>query len=376
MEKIVFKIEKKPEICKAFFGKNLFNEIALYLKKNNLASKYVIITDSNIEKIHGKKLQDTLKKQGFDVLIISFKAGEKSKTRKTKEIIEHKMLVNSCGRDTLILALGGGVTGDIAGFTAATYMRGIPFIQIPTSTMACADSSYGGKTGVDTTHGKNLIGAFHNPIAIFIDTELLKTIDKRNYINGIVEIIKHGLIMDKSFFNFIKNNIETIKNKESKDYDKIMQELLLKSINIKREVVEKDPNEKNIRKILNYGHTIGHAVETLSNYKLLHGEAVAIGISVESFISYKLGILSKSDFEEQINIFKKVGLNITIPKKIPTLNIIKSMKLDKKSKKGIPEFVLLESIGKVKLGITGGFSMPVDKKTLIKCINEYKNIFN
>ena len=209
MNKVSFTLKNKDSTCDVFAGATLYGEIINYLKEMKKA-KYAIITDSRVEKLYGVNLLEKCKAAGLNIFMTSFKEGEKNKTRGTKEKLEDKLLAEKCGRDAVIIALGGGVTGDMAGFVAGTYMRGIPVVQIPTTTISIADSSYGGKTGLDVPAGKNLVGLFHQPVAVFMDTELLKTLDKRNYDSGLIEMIKHGIIKNKEFYDFLKENLDVI----------------------------------------------------------------------------------------------------------------------------------------------------------------------
>jgi len=353
------------EVKMIFIGNNLSDKILKWITRKNPA-KCVIVTDSRVRKLIGERLFDKIK--GIDTILISFKAGEKSKTRKTKAYVEDEMLKHKCGRDTLIIALGGGVVGDLAGFVAATFMRGIPFIQIPTTLMAQADSSIGGKTSINTSAGKNLIGAFHQPSAVFIDIDSLKTLDKRNFVNGLVEIVKHGLIRDRDFFNFLKENMDAILNKNQA----VMQEVLSRNVKIKADIVASDEKEASLRKILNFGHTIGHAVEKLSNFNLLHGEAIAIGIVAESQLANKLGILSDKDFIEIKQIFDKMGLSTNIPKEIKTKDIMDIIKIDKKARNTIPEFSLIETIGKHKTFKNGKVACAFKESIVREAIDEFK----
>ena len=372
MEKASFTLKNKDTTCDVFAGKNLYDEIINYLKKMNKA-KYVIITDSKVEKLHGDTFFAKCIESGLDCFMISFLEGEKNKTRATKAYLEDEMFKEKCGRDAIIIALGGGVTGDMSGFIAGTYMRGIPVVQIPTTTISIADSSYGGKTGLDVPAGKNLIGVFHQPIAVFMDTELLKTLDKRNYDSGLIEIIKHGVIKNKEFYDFLKENLDIILSRKGEEYDKVMERVVMDNIAIKREVVVQDQKESNLRKILNYGHTIGHAVEKLSNFDLLHGEAIAIGICAESYLAFKNGICSEECFLEQKNIVQALGLSAKIPEGISTNDIVELMKIDKKAREGMPEFSLVSEIRKY-FEKDGVIAKRFSLETLAIAIDEYKKL--
>ncbi|MBT7706260.1 3-dehydroquinate synthase [archaeon] len=370
MEKITLNLKNKDSVCDVFAGRGLYPEIVKYVKEMN-KSQNVIITDSKVEKLHGERLLNLLKEEGVASFMISFPEGEKNKTRQTKATMEDEMFSNKCGRDTLVIALGGGVTGDMAGFVAGTYMRGIPVLQIPTTTIAIGDSSYGGKTAIDVPAGKNLIGVFHQPIAVFMDTDLLQTLDERNYISGLVEIIKHGMIKDIDFYNFLKENIEIISRPKNEGYNEIMGQVVMRNLLIKRDVVLEDQRESNLRKILNYGHTLGHAVEKLSNFDLLHGEAIAIGIAAEAFFAYKAGVMPKEDYLEQKDILESIGLSTKIPEYISTKEILDLMRLDKKARGGMPEFSLCKKNGQYAIFENGEVAKRFSREELEKWINEY-----
>jgi 3-dehydroquinate synthase len=325
---------------------NLLSKIPSDLKKNKIGDKYLIITDSNIKDLFGKDLLKSMKKEGLDTAIISFKSGEQSKNLHVFEELIEKAHNLKLDRRSVILALGGGVVGDIAGFVAATYMRGISYIQIPTSLLAMVDSSIGGKVAVDLPKGKNTVGNFHQPKKVYIDVSLLKNLPKKELITGLSEIIKHALIRDKELFNFIDKNLNNIMDKD----EQTLKKLIKRNCEIKGEIVEKDEKEAGLRKIVNYGHTIGHAIETLTNYKKYsHGEAIAIGMVVEGKIANKLGLLSKQELIKQNKLIEKAGL----PTKLPNINtdqLITELKKDKKVVGGKIEFVLLERIGKANYG--------------------------
>ena len=301
-------------------------------------SKIAIITDSNVESIYGDFLQKLGKIDR--VFVLSFKAGEESKNRKTKEILEDKLFERGFGRDTLIIALGGGVTGDLAGFIAATYMRGVPFIQIPTTLLSQVDSSIGGKVGIDHPTGKNLLGAFYPPSKVYIDTDFLKTLPNEEIINGFAEIIKAAIIQDRQLFNYLESNIERVLNLE-KGY---IEKAIVSSLKVKARVVEIDEREAGLRKILNFGHTIGHAIEILSNFEIPHGRAVGLGMAVETLISEKIGILKFDEKDRILALLKKSKL-LDKSFKLSADEIIRKTTSDKKSRKGVAEYSLVKGIG-------------------------------
>lgn len=320
----------------------LFDNLAAELKRKPIANSYAIITDSNVGKVYGKRLLKDFNNEDIHAHLIAFPSGEKNKTRKTKEKIENEMLKLNFGRDSCVIALGGGVVGDIAGFAAATYMRGIPYIQVPTTLLAMVDSSIGGKVGVDTAHAKNAIGAFYQPKKVITDLNFLKTLPKNELINGLAEIVKHALIKDKNFFHFLEKNIDKILS-----YDLDVLKLTIKrSCEIKASVVMQDEKEKGIRKILNYGHTIGHAIESALDYKISHGQAIAIGMSYAAKLSAKLGFLHEGSVIRQNNLLRYIGLPHKLSHhKLKPRKVLERIQYDKKTLNGKINFVLLNSIG-------------------------------
>ena len=348
MEKVHLNLKK--EIDNSYdilIGSGLFSKIPLDLKKCNFGNRYLIITDSNIKGMFGEKLLVLMKKEGLDTELISFKSGEQSKSLMVFGKLIGKVHDLKLDRKSVIIALGGGVVGDIAGFVAATYMRGINYIQIPTSLLATVDSSIGGKAAVDLPTGKNMVGAFHQPKKVYIDVSLLNNLPQKEIINGLSEIIKHSLIKDKGLFEFISLNFGKVLCKD----EKVLIELIKRNCEIKARIVEEDELESGLRKIVNYGHTIGHALETLTNYKIYsHGEAIAIGMAVEGLIANKLGMLSELELVKQNDLIKKIGLPIKLPD-INTKKLIEELKKDKKVVGGKIEFVLLMGIGTAEYGV-------------------------
>lgn len=352
-----------PKQYKAFVASGLLKTLPGILKKLKPVSRYVIITAGIVKKIAGEKLLQTLKKSGLQADLISFEGGEKTKNEKTHSELTHAMLAKKCGRDTMVLALGGGVVGDMAGYVAATYMRGVPYVQIPTSFLAMVDSSIGGKVGVDTPQGKNLIGAFWHPEAVIADIDCLKNLPEEQLVNGMMEAVKIFLTYDKSFYNSTLKNWQKILKKDSA----LLQKIIARSIELKIGVVVRDEFDANERMVVNWGHTIGHAIEHLSNYRLLHGYSVALGILVESKISQLLGVLSEKDFQNIRSSMRKFGINEKELRKFKIDAVIKQTLIDKKSGNGKVKYVLLERIGRVKK-TKGMFGHEVDQKTVKKAL--------
>jgi 3-dehydroquinate synthase len=269
-------------------------------------------------------------------------AGEQSKHIQTVVAIVEAMEKECLGRDSIIIALGGGTVGDIAGFAAAIFKRGVPVVQIPTTTVAQADSSVGGKTGVDSSVSKNAFGAFWQPAAVYIDVATLATLDGRQYRAGLVESVKHAAIRDKAYFEFFEKNIDAICDKDMS----VLEKIAYTNCRIKADVVQEDPTEKNLRRILNYGHTIGHAVESASGFGLLHGEAVAIGMIAAGLIEKKLGLAGDDRLERIRNLLVKLEMPTQIPANITKEKIMDLLRTDKKAVSQWPRFVLLEALGK------------------------------
>jgi len=365
MIKISVNISEKKSGYEIIVGKDLLNSIDNFIPQIKEGLRIALITDSNVKPLYGMDLLNLLHKYNSKSMIFSFEAGEKNKTRKIKEEIENQLLVAGYNRDSLILALGGGVTGDISGFIASTYYRGIPFYQIPTTIIAMTDSSIGGKTGVDTVYGKNLIGAFYQPKGIIADINTLQTLPDIEYFQGMAEVIKYGIINDKEFFYFIKDNINKIINKD----EDILQKIIQKSCDNKRIVVEEDEKEKGLRKILNFGHTIGHGIEVINDYNISHGTAIAYGMIIESILLEKSGKLPNKDLIEIIDLIINLPLKIT--HNCPVLELKKllaAVKYDKKVQQGRVPNVIVNGIGKYD---NEKITMDIDNTLLEKSLNQF-----
>lgn len=320
---------------------NLFANICALIPKN--ISTLIIITDDNVENFYAATIENNLKKDGYETLLLSFVAGEKSKNIHTKSKLEEQMFEHGCDRDSLILALGGGVVGDMAGFIAATYMRGIRYIQAPTTLLAMLDSSVGGKTGIDTPQGKNLIGAFWHPTVVISDIDCLKTLPQKQIINGLIEAFKMFLTNDADSLNDLDNNLQLILNVDAKLLTKLVQN----AVTIKKDIVQNDEKERGQRAVLNFGHTIGHALEKLSDYKLLHGYAVALGILVEAKIAESMGLLQAKDYLFIKNFLSKLNIRSSELKDFDVDEVILCTQSDKKKLAGRVRYVLINGLGSV-----------------------------
>jgi len=290
-------------------------------------------------------------------------AGEVSKKIDTAVAIVEAMEKLFLGRDTVMVALGGGTVGDIAGFAAAIFKRGIPVVHVPTTTVAQADSAIGGKTGVDSSISKNAFGAFWHPAAVYIDVATLQTLDERQYRAGLVESVKHGLIASREYFEFLESHLDAILARQPD----VLEEVARYNCAIKGRVVEEDPYEKNKRRILNYGHTVGHAVEAASNYTLLHGEAAAIGIMAAGLIETELGLCEEGRLDRVHAILEKLGVPVKLPRNSAEEKLMDVMKHDKKAVDQWPRFVLLDGIGRVHTE-DGQYAVPVGRDVVERAL--------
>ncbi len=349
MEKI--RVELAERSYDIAIGSNILEGIGDNLKSFGLSPKIVIVSNPIVFQLYGEHVSNSVKKAGFDLLIVTIPDGEGYKDLLWVQHIYDELLRHRLDRLSALIALGGGVTGDITGFAASTYMRGISYIQIPTTLLAQVDSSVGGKTGVNHKRGKNMIGTFWQPRLVWIDVETLKTLPERELLAGIAEVIKYGVIQDKELFDFLEVNRDKILNLD-KD---ALTHIIKRSCEIKAEVVSKDEREAGLRAILNYGHTIGHAIETATEYrKYLHGEAVAIGMCAEARLSQMLNFIDRDQVLRIKDLVDSYGLPAEVPADIDLNSIFSSMQLDKKAVAGELKFILPEKIGSVRIhkGVT------------------------
>jgi shikimate kinase / 3-dehydroquinate synthase len=301
-------------------------------------SNPIIITDENVAKFHLEKIKQTV---GADAKAIIIPAGEEYKNLETVSHLWKSFLENGLDRKSTVIALGGGVVGDLSGFAAATYMRGIQWIGIPTTLLSMVDASLGGKTGFDLPEGKNLIGSFHPPKLVLADPSLLLTLTERELCSGMAEVVKHGVISDPELFELCTRGMEWVKAN--------LEEVVKRAMAVKIKVIEEDPYEKGIRAALNLGHTVGHAVELVSKFELRHGEAVAIGTVVEAKYAEQIGIAGKGLADKIAKTMSALGLPIRIPEEMSRGEIIRAMRVDKKKSAKAIRFALPAEIGRVEL---------------------------
>lgn len=320
---------------------NSFDRLAESFDKLGVKNrKLCIVTDSNVGPLYADAVKEELAKTGNEVFVYTFKAGEPSKTIDTVCDVYEYLIKNKFDRKDMLVALGGGVVGDLTGFTAASYLRGVEFIQVPTSLLAQVDSSIGGKTGVDFRAYKNMVGAFHQPKLVYMNTSTLKSLDERQFNSGFGEILKHGLIKDYSYFEWLKENAASIRNRD----DDALCQMISVSCNIKRCVVELDPKEKGDRALLNFGHTLGHAIEKLMNFSLYHGECVVLGMVAALKICVAKHTITQEQFDSIIEVFKGYNFPLSVSG-ITIEDVVKTSKNDKKMDAGKIKFILLKELG-------------------------------
>ena len=303
--------------------------------------KVCIVTESNVAPIYLKEVCELISSKASKTITFSFEAGEKHKQLKTIEALYEELIINHFDRQDLLIALGGGVVGDMTGYAAATYLRGIDFVQVPTTLLSQVDSSIGGKTGVDFDSYKNMVGAFHMPKLVYINVSTLTTLSDEQFISGMGEIIKHGLIKDSAYFDWLIENHDRIL---ARDKD-VLMEMIRVSCNIKRVVVENDPTEKGDRALLNFGHTLGHAIERYLDLKLSHGACVGIGCCLASVISYNRGDITEDELHKIIHAFDMFGFPTLEDYPVDADAVIEYTKNDKKMVGGKIKFILLYTIG-------------------------------
>ena len=338
----------------------LLDEAGRLIAEAGPAYRYAILSDSRVAELYGERVVASLEAQGLSASLFRFAAGEWNKTRETWGELTDGLLRAGFGRDTAVVALGGGVAGDLAGFVAATYMRGLPVIQIPTTLLAMLDSSIGGKTGVDTAAGKNLVGAFHQPNLVLIDPTVLSTLSDPQLAAGLAEAFKHGLIVDRAYFERLVNGVDAIFLREPEK----LSELIARSVEIKAEVVGRDEREGGYRRILNFGHTIAHAQEAVSGYGWLHGEAVAAGMVVESAIGEALGITDAGVADTVREAMMAARLPVDIDTDLDPARFFKALDLDKKREGGRTRYTLLAEVGRVAGSEEDGWTHDVPEEVV------------
>ncbi len=350
--------DKKP--CYDIVFSQSFEDLWFDLEELGIKDRRVmLVTDSNVRTLYAESLSQELADKCKKVCIFDFPAGEEHKTLDTVKEVYKALIAEGFDRKDLLIAVGGGVVGDVTGFIAATYLRGVDYIQIPTTLLAQADSSIGGKTGVDFDGFKNMVGAFKMPKLVYMNLNTLKTLDDRQFFNGFAEVMKHGLIKDAGFYEWLISNMYEICER---DLD-TLEQMIIQSCTIKKLIVEKDPLEQGDRALLNFGHTIGHAIEKAKGFTMLHGECVALGCVAAAFLSWKRELLTMEEYYEIRDMFVPFYLPISIEDINPE-EILQLTKSDKKMEAGKIKFVVLKRIGKAMIERT------VKEEELLAAINE------
>ncbi len=332
---------KSPETrIPVYIGKGLEKQLVAWLKKAYPSHSIFVIMDDHVYSIYARRVRDHLMTHVGFRKILKFPAGEFSKSRRTKSLLEDQLLSARAGRDSVLLAIGGGVTGDLAGFVAATLHRGIPLIHMPTSLLAQVDSSIGGKVGINHPHGKNLIGAFYQPVAIFTDIRYLRTLPREEFINGLAEVIKYGIILKTELINFLETNHSRILARE----EEALLQIVTDCVALKIQVVEADEKEAGYRSILNFGHTVGHAIEKLTQYRVKHGMAIATGMRIALRLSRNLFGYPADQVERLCRLLDRFELREMSLHCFPLEDLWNTIIADKKARQQVPRFTLMRSL--------------------------------
>jgi 3-dehydroquinate synthase len=347
-------------------GRGLGPRISVDLRRRPVGQRYIIVTDSSIHRRYGSPLLAAFRRRGLKTDLVAFPAGEASKTRRVRDLLEDRIIALGTGRDAAIVALGGGVVGDLAGFVAATFNRGIPFIQIPTTLVGMVDSAIGGKTGINHPAGKNFIGAFQQPAAIYIDVDYLKTLPAPHFNSGMAEVVKSGAIADSRLFGTLERHLDRVMARDPDTLSRVIEACC----RIKVRVVASDPRESNRRQVLNFGHTIGHALESLARYRMVHGEAVSIGMVAEARLAQRLGFLSATAVERIETLLRRIGLPVRIPARFRPRDIVAAAHRDKKARAGKVTCALPVRIGAMA-SIEGDYGILLADRMVLQMLADH-----
>lgn len=335
--------EQRDASYEIVIGRGVLADLPSLLEAACPADRYAVITDSHVAALYGERVVTGLRNRALHVELLEFPAGEWNKTRETWAALSDRMLARQFGRDAAVIALGGGVVGDVAGFVAATYLRGVPCVQVPTTLLAMIDSSIGGKTGVDVPAGKNLLGAFHQPRLVLADLDALASLSAQQLAAGMAEAVKHGVIADAAYFATLERDAGAIAAREPGALERVVA----RSVELKAGVVAADEREAGCRAILNFGHTVGHAIEATAKFAALHGEAVAIGMAFEARLAEALSIAEPGTAAHICRMLARYGLPLELPETATADALIAAMQLDKKSREGTVRFALPQAIGRM-----------------------------
>jgi 3-dehydroquinate synthase len=338
-------------------GRGALAELPALLERHCAAARYAVITDSHVQELIAPRVVGLLRDAAIAAQTFAFPAGERYKTRETWADVSDQMLARQMGRDTAVVALGGGVVGDVAGFVAATYLRGIPYVQVPTTLLAMIDSSIGGKTGVDVPTGKNLLGAFHQPRLVVADLDTLGTLPAAQLVAGLAEAVKHGVIADVEYFEFLERQYGPILKRDTAALERVVQ----RSVEIKAAVVAEDEREAGRRAVLNFGHTVAHAIEATCKFEVLHGEAVAIGMACETRLAETLGVATPGTSARVRSALERYRLPLAVPDAASVDALVQAMRGDKKARAGAIRFALPERVGAMHRDARGSWTVAVEE---------------
>jgi 3-dehydroquinate synthase len=340
------RIELAENSYKVYVGQGIFSKLSQIIFRQKLAANLFIVLDSQVKKLYSDKLKSELEQIGTEVNTITIKATEKNKSVFTLEKIYTALLKKNYSRDTLIISIGGGIVGDIAGLAASTFARGVQYIQIPTTLLAAVDSAVGGKTGINFFDTKNIVGSFYQPKFVIVDTDFFKSLAAEEMRCGLGEILKYAYLTDRVFFNYIRKNIENIFEQK----ENVLTKVISTAVKYKGDIVSKDEKEKGLRKVLNLGHTFAHAIEVEQEFRLKHGEAVIVGIACSLYLSNKLGLIDDDKLSELLSPLIKFQKLISI-RSINFKKIRKIMLRDKKNKQNRIKFVLVKDVGEIIIDV-------------------------
>ncbi len=341
MERIGLTFREKERVCEIFVGFGALGFLAKDLKERPLGNRLAILTDTEVERFLGHRLHEDLTHIGIRADVIAIPPGEESKRWETVQGVFEEMLERGFDRKSGLMAVGGGVVGDIAGFVASLYMRSIPYVQVPTTLLAQVDSSLGGKNGIDLPHGKNLLGTFYQPRRVYVDPSILESLSDGEFRNGLAEVIKSAVVRDRELFHFLEDSHDAVSERRPE----ALEEVVSRCCRIKSDVVMADERDVGVRQILNFGHTVGHALEALTDYCVPHGLAVSMGMAAEAALSTRMGVLIPGDRERIVTVLQRYGLPTRISTRYDTGRLLELMGTDKKAEEGRIAVALPTTIG-------------------------------
>jgi len=345
-------------------GRGLLAELPRLIKDRCPAAAYAVLSDSHVGKLYGQSVTAALCAAGARAELLTFPAGEWNKTRETWATLSDRMLAHHFGRDAAVIALGGGVVGDVAGFVAATFLRGVPYVQVPTSLLAMIDSSIGGKTGVDAPAGKNLLGAFHQPRLVIADLDVLASLAPVQLSAGMAEALKHGVIADSEYFELLEREHRAVTARDPELLERVVE----RSVAIKGQVVTRDEREGGVRAILNFGHTVAHAIEAVAKFEASHGEAVAVGMLIEARLGESLGVTARGTADRIARALENYNLPLELPAAATPADLLDAMRHDKKSRDHAVRFAFPERIGAMHREADGAFTSGAPEAAILKAL--------